>query len=73
MQIKLLYKYERPDGGITVSLKEPDTPYTTMYRMIADEGKLITINNVDTYSVVDADNVDGWYEIDASEEEFPYE
>ena len=36
-----------------------------MYRIIADEGKLVTQNGVDGYCVTDVfeDNKEGWYEI----------
>lgn len=64
MTIKTLYRFKRPDGGITVSTEEPNTVYETEYRIIADEGKLITQNGEDTYSVIDTDSTEGWYEID---------
>lgn len=43
---------------------------STFYRIVADEGKMIT--NGDTVaSVVDVENTDGWYEIDMPEETNP--
>ena len=70
MQVKTLYKTIRPDGGVTVSPDKPeDEEYTEMYRLIADEGKLLTPNGIDTTPCVDVDFTDGWLEIDAPEEE----
>lgn len=64
MQIINLYKYQREDGGVTISPEKPDTDYTSMVRLVADEGKLITNNGKDTYTVIDVESSDGWYEID---------
>ena len=69
MKIKPLYRYERLDGGITVSQNEPNIPYTFMYRIIADDGKLVTRNGIDLYPVVDTDNSEDWYEVHVPEEE----
>lgn len=63
MQIINLYKYTREDGGITVSPIKPDTEYTEMFRLVADEGKLLTNDDITT-SCIDTDSTDGWYEID---------
>ena len=69
MKIKTLYKTIRPDGGVTVSPDKPESgEYTEMYRLIADEGKLLTQDGTDTFPCVDVKIVDGWYEIDAPEE-----
>lgn len=64
MTIRTLYKYKRPDGGVTVSVNKPDGVYNVMYRIIADNGKLVTRNGNDGYSVIDTDYDYGWYEID---------
>lgn len=63
MQIINLYKYQRADGGSTVSPMKPDLPYSDMYRIIASEGMLVTHNGVDAYPAIDVDSADGWYEI----------
>lgn len=68
MEIKTLYRYEREGGKITVSPEKPNTPYEETYRVIADEGKLVTLDGENTYSVIDTDVKEGWYEIDAPEE-----
>ena len=55
-------------GKTTASIIEPQTPYTTMYRVIADEGKRLT-NGTEEYTVIDTDSLDGWYEVADSDAE----
>ena len=69
MQVIALYKYIRVDGGVTVSPIKPDCEYTEMYRLVADEGKVLTQDGVDTTICVDVESVEGWYEVDAPEED----
>ena len=69
MQTITLYKYTRDDGGITVSPVKPKGEYTEMYRLVADEGKMLTQDGVDLYACTDVASVEGWYEVDAPEEE----
>ena len=69
MEIRTLYRYEREDGKITVSPEKPNTSYEEKYRVIADEGKLVTMNGIDTYSVIDTNLQYGWYEVNAPERE----
>lgn len=69
MQVITLYRYERDDGGITTSPVEPDCEYTEMYRLIADEGKVLTQDGIKTTMCADVHTLDGWYEIDAPEDE----
>ena len=66
MIIKPLYKTIRADGGITVSPNKPleDVEYTECVRLIADEGKLVTLDGINIYPCVDVDSADGWYEVD---------
>ncbi len=68
MTEKTLYRYTREDGGVTVSPKMPDVEYTTLTRIIADKGKLLTKDGENTYKCVDIDNVAEWYEVDSEEE-----
>ena len=68
MQIITLYKYYREDGGITVSPIKPDAEYTEMYRLIADEGKILT-NGTDYTMCTDVEDPESWYEDDYSEED----
>ena len=67
MRTRILYRYERQDGKITTSLVKPDGNYTKKYRIIAADGKLVTQDGVEGYSVIDTDSTDGWYEIDDTE------
>lgn len=62
MKVITLYRYLRPSGGITVSTEKPDCEYTTLVRLIADEGMLLTDGDIST-QCVDVDNSDGWSEI----------
>jgi hypothetical protein len=67
MQIINLYKYERENGGTTVSPNKPEGEYTEMYRLIADEGKALTNGEIIT-PCIDVESVDGWQETDAPDE-----
>jgi len=67
MEVKILYRYKRPDGGITVSLDEPSVEYTKLHRIIADEGMVLTDGNITT-PCKDVESIDGWAEIESSEE-----
>ena len=69
MQIIALYKYEREDGGITVSPVKPDTEYAEMFRLVADEGKALTKDGKELMPCVDVDSADDWREVDDPEME----
>ena len=62
MQIINLYRYTRPDGGITVSTIQPDVEYTALFRLVADEGMALT-DGTTTTSCVDTANMSTWSEI----------
>lgn len=62
MQRIPLYRYTRPDGGVTVSTIEPECEYTTMTRLVADEGYTLT-DGVTTTSCTDTATPDIWEEI----------
>jgi hypothetical protein len=68
MQIIKLYRYERPNGGVTVSPVEPDCEYTEMVRLVADEGKELVNGEIRT-TCVDTETAEGWVEIDMPIEE----
>lgn len=70
MEIKTLYKYTREDGGITVSPIKPEGENTEMYRLIADENKMLTMDGKTLYACTDVDSTEGWYEVDAPAEKF---
>lgn len=67
MQTITLYRYTRPDGGITTSPIKPDTPFDLRYRLIADEGKALTDGTTVT-ACTDTDKPDVWTEIDAPDD-----
>jgi hypothetical protein len=64
MKINPLYRFKRADGGITDSPNKPDCEYTERVRIIADEGKAVTKDGENLYSVIDADSAEGFYEVD---------
>ena len=68
MTVINLYRYTREGGGTTVSPNKPEGEYTEMYRLVADEGKMLTNGDITT-SCVDTDTIEGWEEIAAPEEE----
>lgn len=69
MQPITLYRYNRADGGVTISPVKPDGEYTEMVRLIADDGKVLTYDGENFTDCIDTDTADGWYEVDATESE----
>ena len=63
MQIITLYRYKLDEGGIAVSPEKPDKPYTTKYRLVADEGKVLTDGKTVT-TCIDTETPYLWDEID---------
>ena len=63
MQIIDLYRYTRPDGGVTVSPVKPEGEYEPMYRLVADEGMALTKDGENLTSCADVESVEGWYEV----------
>lgn len=63
-----LYKYERTEGGTTVSPLKPDCEYTEMYRLVADEGKILQ-NDKTTIACIDVESIEGWVEIEHKDEQ----
>ena len=63
-----LYRYRREDGGITVSPIKPNCEYTDMIRLVADEGKVLTKDGMNTAPCVDVVSAEGWTEIEPIEE-----
>jgi hypothetical protein len=62
MQTINLYRYVRPDGGVTVSTIQPNVEYIELHRLVADEGMLLT-DGTTTTSCVDTADVSVWSEI----------
>ena len=67
MQTINLYRYTRPDGGVTTSPIKPDVPFDLRYRLIADENKALTDGTTVT-ECTDTDKPDAWTEIDAPDD-----
>ena len=69
MEIIKLYKFIRPEGGVTVSPVMPEGKYTEMVRLVADEHKLLTKDGENLTSCIDTETSEDWYEVDALENE----
>lgn len=67
MTVKPIYRFIREDGGVTITPDMPQGEYTELVRIIADKDKLITKDGVNTFSCIDTDSAEGWYEIDGEE------
>lgn len=63
-----LYRYIRPDGGVTVSTVKPDTEYTELSRLVADDGYILT-NGKTTTPCTDTDTPEAWSEVEDMESE----
>jgi hypothetical protein len=63
MQKLTLYRHTRPDGGVTVSPVKPDGECAVTWRLIADDGKLLTRDGVTYCYATDVESDDGWYEV----------
>ena len=57
-----LYRYKRPGGGVTVSTVKPDSEYTELARLFADEGYTLT-DGVNYTSCIDTDYPGAWVEV----------
>lgn len=67
MQTITLYRYIRPDGGVSVSPVKPDSEYTELYRLVADEGHMLT-SGTDITNCTDTSDPSIWTEIEYEEE-----
>lgn len=68
MKRKMLYRYLREDGGVTVSPVKPSgTAYTKRYRLFAEEGQAITNGEIVT-TVIDVETWAGWHDCELTEE-----
>ena len=67
MTKKTLYRVL--DGGKVIITPEPQETYvSTLTRLIADDGKILAKDGIET-PCVDTDDPDGWEEKDAPEEQ----
>jgi hypothetical protein len=62
MQKITLYRYNRVEGGVTISPVKPDVEYTELFRLVADEGCILT-DGVNHVECVDTDSPEAWEEI----------
>lgn len=69
MKVIALYKYQRADGGTTVTPNKPDGDHEAAgVRIIADDGMCVTKDGVDLRKVADDDTAAGWTEVADPEE-----
>ena len=68
MTIKTLYRFVRSDGGVTVTPNVPEQDYTTLFCLIADEGKILTRDYISFHKNIDVESSDGWIEVDYDED-----
>lgn len=57
-----LYRYIRISGGITVTPEKPNTEYTELTRLAADDGYILT-DGTNFTACIDTDNPDIWVEV----------
>lgn len=66
MRKELLYTYLGTNGTITSPIHLEDIYYVRKLKLIADKGKVLTNGDIETYSVIIAeDELDKWREISA--------
>lgn len=74
MTTKTIYRYLK-DNSVIYSPNKPDSEYTEYYRLIADEGMVLTKDEENFYSVIDVDKTEAslWKEVTKPEpvEEIP--
>lgn len=61
-----LYRYTRPDGGVTVSPSKPSVPCSELFRLVADKGCVLT-DGVRNMPAVDTDTPELYSEIQLSD------
>ena len=64
MQTITLYRTIAENGRVTVSPNKPEKYDSTLYRLVADEGKELVKGEYHT-TCIDTDTTDGWTEQDA--------
>ena len=72
---KMIYRYQRPDGGFTVSPVKPEGNYNIRWRLIADEGRAIT-DGENVVTVIDLQHrkdCEGWHDCEKPRETDPAE
>ena len=62
-----LYRFTRPEGGITDSTIKPDVDFVERSRLIADEGYILTNGEIFT-PCIDTDEPEKWSEVEYTPE-----
>lgn len=62
MQTIFVYRFTRPDGGVSVSPVKPKGEYTELYRLVAEEGMVLT-DGVNYATCTDTETPDAWSEV----------
>ena len=63
MQILTLYRFERENGGVSVSTEKTEGAYTETKRLVADDGMVLTDGN--TYTpCIDTEDTGTWTEVE---------
>ena len=64
MLTKILYRFSNNESTVD-TLTKPSIPYIERYRLIAEDSKVLTKNNIDFYSVIDIDKeeLNLWQEV----------
>lgn len=68
MQIIPLYRYNRPSGGVTVSPVKPEGEYTELFRIVADDGMVLT-DGENVTTCTDTTDPSAWSEVADSDGE----
>jgi len=68
MQTTTIYKYLRPDGGTDVSPNKPSGEYTTLTRLIADDGCFLRNGDAEC-ECIDTESPEDWEEVPNDEVE----
>ena len=70
MEKKILYRVNRSDGGVSITPDKPtDRTYTETYRLIADEGMILT-DGTNTFPCIDTNEPSKYTEVSESEDEY---
>lgn len=72
MLIINLYRYTREGGGVTVTTHKPECEYTKTFRLVADDGEILT-DGENFVFCVDTDTPNIWQAIDIENSGFSYE
>lgn len=66
MQKIVLYRYNRQDGGVTVSPVKPSHECEGLFRLVADDGMALT-DGINVTPCIDTTEPDTWQEVEYTE------